>query len=147
MKSTKSAAKKTTAKQPASKLSTGAEHLARVRQICLALRDTMEKISHGEPTFFVHKRVFCMFANNHHNDGHIAVWIPTEPGQQAILLKESAEKYFYPPYVGKGGWIGIELPRISDDELGAHLSDAWRLIETKMIEAKQTKPKRKEKPG
>jgi hypothetical protein len=131
----KKAAKKT-------KLSEGEEHLALVRQICVALPETTEKISHGAPTFFVHKRVFCMFVNNHHGDGHIAVWLPTEPGQQAILLKESAEKYFYPPYVGKGGWIGIELARISDDELGAHLSDAWR-----MIEAKQKKPKRKEKSG
>jgi hypothetical protein len=131
----KKAAKKT-------RLSAGEEHLAFVRQICLALPDATEKISHSAPTFFVHKRVFCMFVNNHHNDGHIAVWIPAEPGQQAALLKESPEKYFYPPYVGKGGWIGIELPRISDDELGAHISDAWR-----MIEAKQKKPKRKEKLG
>jgi hypothetical protein len=142
MQPTKPAAKKTTAKQPARKLSTGAEHLARVRQICLALRDTTEKISHGEPTFFVHKRVFCMFADNHHDDGHVAVWLPAEPGIQATLLKESPEKYFYPPYVGKGGWIGIELARVSDDELGGHISDAWR-----MIEAKQKKPKRKDKSG
>jgi hypothetical protein len=120
----------------------GDKHLALVRQICLALPETTEKISHGAPTFFVHKRVFCMFVNNHHNDGHIAVWLPAEPSQQAALLKESPEKYFYPPYVGKGGWIGIELPQITDDELGRHISDAWR-----MIEAKRKKPKRKKEPG
>jgi hypothetical protein len=113
------------------------EHLARVRRICMALPETTEKPSHGEPTFFVRKRVYCMFANNHHNDGHIAVWVPTEPGLQATLLKTSPEKYFYPPYVGVSGWIGIELPRVSDDELGEHLTEAW-----KMMEAKQKKPKR-----
>jgi hypothetical protein len=29
------------------------QQLARVRQICLALAETSERLSHGEPTFFV----------------------------------------------------------------------------------------------
>lgn len=135
MKSTKSTAKKQRAEK--SKPDASQEHLTRVRRICMALPETVEKPSHGEPTFFVRKRVFCMFANNHHNDGHIAVWIPTEPGQQATLLKSFPDKYFYPPYVGGGGWIGIELARVDDEDLGAHLLEAWRLID-----AKQKKPKR-----
>lgn len=32
--------------------------LERVRRLCLALPDTSEKLSHGEPTFFVHKKVY-----------------------------------------------------------------------------------------
>ena len=130
MKSTKKKAKKQSAGKRA-KPPQGDKYLVRVRKLCLALPEATEKISHGEPTFFVHQRVFCMCAINHHNDGHIAVWIPAAPGVQAELLKEAPEKYFYPPYVGKGGWIGIELPQVSDDELGGHLSDAWRLIEAK----------------
>jgi hypothetical protein len=31
-------------------------------------------------------------------------------------------------YVGIKGWVGIELREISDDELGAHLTEAWKLI-------------------
>jgi hypothetical protein len=60
--------------------------LKRVRRICLALPGASENISHGEPTFFVKKRVFAMFSNNHHNDGHIAVWIPAPPGEQEALI-------------------------------------------------------------
>jgi hypothetical protein len=126
-------AKKQTQKKPRQ----DEEDLARVRRICMALPEAREKTSHGEPTFFVHKRVFCMFANNHHNDGHIAVWVPTEPGLQATLLKTASDKYFYPPYVGGGGWIGIELAQIDDEDLGLHILEAWRIIE-----AKQKKPKR-----
>jgi hypothetical protein len=110
------------------------EALSRIRRICLSLPQTSEKLSHGEPTFFMRKRVFCMFANNHHNDGHVAVWIPTEPGLQATLLRSEPKKYFYPPYVGVSGWIGIELNEVSDEELAAHVVDAW-----KMMEAKQKK--------
>jgi hypothetical protein len=116
----------------------GEEHIARVRRICMALPQTTEKISHGEPTFFVRKRVYCMFSNNHHNDGHIAAVVPTEPGLQATLLKTSPEKYYYPPYVGVSGWIGIELARISDEDLAVHLLEAWRIIDAKQ----KPKPKR-----
>lgn len=56
------------------------EQVQRVRRICLALPGATEKLSHGEPTFFVKKRVFAMLSNNHHDDGHVAVWIPAEPG-------------------------------------------------------------------
>ena len=75
--------------------------------------ETSEKLSQGEPTFFVRKKVFAMFANNHHNDGHIAVWIPA-PGLQTMLIAASPETYFKPQYVGVRGWGGIELDSIGD---------------------------------
>ncbi|HTC95568.1 MAG TPA: MmcQ/YjbR family DNA-binding protein [Terriglobales bacterium] len=106
----------------------GEEHLQRVQRICATLPETAEKISHGEPTFFTKKKVYAMFANNHHNDGHIAVWIAAPPGLQAMLVKTAPEKFFRPPYVGVKGWIGIELGAISDEELSLHLVEAWRLI-------------------
>jgi hypothetical protein len=87
-----------------------------------------EKLSHGEPTFFAAKKVFVMFANNHHNDGHIAVWLPAEPGMQAALIQSSRQVYFKPPYVGVKGWVGIELDRISDDDLAGHIREAWSLV-------------------
>ena len=106
----------------------GEEHLRRVRRICAALPGTTEKLSHGEPTFFVAKKVYAMFANNHHDDGHIAIWIPAPPGLQATLIKTEPKKFFMPPYVGVRGWVGIELEEVDDDELGLHISEAWRLI-------------------
>jgi hypothetical protein len=104
------------------------KHLQRVRRICTALPESTEKLSHGEPTFFVRKKVFCMFANNHHNDGHIAVWLPAPFGIQEMLIAASPEKYFKPPYVGVRGWVGVELTRVSDEELDFHLRQAWRQI-------------------
>jgi hypothetical protein len=69
-----------------------------------------------------------MCSINHHNDGHIAVTIPAAIGIQAMLIEASAEKFYKPPYVGGAGWVGIEIPSVSDDELTLHLSEAWRLI-------------------
>lgn len=66
-----------------------ARQLQRVRKICMALPDVTEKLSHGEPTFFVKKGVFAMFSNNHHGDGHVAVMLPAAPGLQEILIEEN----------------------------------------------------------
>ena len=131
----KSKPKKAEAKRktagPAPKLAAGEEHLARVRQLCFSLPETTEKTSHGAPTFFVSKRVYAMFTNNHHHDRHIAVWLAAEPGLQATLVRSEPEKYFRPPYVGVKGWIGVELTQVSDDELAAHICEAWRTISQK----------------
>jgi RimJ/RimL family protein N-acetyltransferase len=105
----------------------------RVRHVCLALPGAEERLSHGEPTFFVGKKVFAMFAGNHHNDGHIAVWLPVPPGEQVSLIEAAPEKYFRPPYVGVRGWVGIELPAIDEEELGFRLHTAWRLIAPKRL--------------
>ena len=104
------------------------KQLARVRRICTALPETTEKLSHGAPTFFVKKKVYVMFANNHHNDGHIAVWIPAPLGIQDVLIANDPDAYFKPPYVGVRGWVGVELDRVSDDVLTSHIREAWRLI-------------------
>ena len=108
-----------------------------MRRLCAAFPQTKEKLSHGEPTFFVGEKVYVMFANNHHNDGHVAVWIPVPAGLQATLLKTEPHKFFMPPYVGVRGWIGIELDAISDEELSAHISGAWRLIAPKNLHTHQ----------
>lgn len=107
------------------------DHLSRVRRICLAMPDVAEKLSHGEPTFFAGKRVFAMFSNNHHNDGHIAVWIPAPPGHQEMLIATSPETYFRPAYVGVKGWVGIDLDRIDDEDLMCHIREAWQMIAAK----------------
>jgi len=105
-----------------------ARQLQRVRKICLSLPDVTENLSHGEPTFFVKQRVFAMFSNNHHNDGHVAVLLPAPPGLQEALIEEAPDAYYRPPYVGGGGWIGVELDQVSQEALDGHIKEAWKLI-------------------
>jgi uncharacterized protein (DUF1697 family) len=113
----------------------GEKQVERVRRICLALPETREKISHGEPAFFVGKKVFAMCSINHHNDGHLAVTMPAAIGIQAMLIEQNPKKYYKPPYVGGAGWIGVELPKVSDKELALHLGEAWRLIAPAKLQA------------
>jgi hypothetical protein len=115
------------------KVKTTEDHTRRVRRICMGMPECEEKLSHGEPTWFVRKRVFVMFANNHHNDGHVAVWLPTLPGMQDSLIAASPEIFFRPPYVGSKGWIGIELDKVAEELLSAHILEAWRMVAPKSL--------------
>lgn len=113
--------------------------LERVRRCCATLPSVAEKLSHGTPTFFVEadKGVFAMFADNHHEDGHLALWVPVPEGLQPLLIEDAPSTYFKPPYVGSSGWVGIELDQIRDDALQIHLREAWRLVS-----GKRKKPRR-----
>jgi len=142
------ALKATATKQPAAKTNA---NLRRVRAICLALPDTTERFSHGEPTFFAGKRVFAMMSTNHHDDGRYAVVLPVEPGLQSIMLAQSPDQFYFPPYVGKAGWIGVHLSGIrnpiGDKELATLIQGAWRLVAPKRtIKAFDEKPSSKPTP-
>ena len=125
------AAKKTIGMaQPAPRLDDKGQ-LARVRRICNEIPGTVERISHGERTFFTPKRVFVMFANTHHNDGRLAVWIPAAPGVQEGLMEEALNTYFRPPYVGVRGWVGVELAKVDDEQIGELIRGAFRFVGAK----------------
>jgi hypothetical protein len=109
------------------------DHIERVRKIALAIPGASEKLSHGEPTFFIAKRAFVMVANNHHSDGHTAIWIPAAVGAQAEMIAEAPEIYFKPPYVGVKGWVGVELPKVTDDILAGLNCQAWQLTAPKAL--------------
>src|SRR5690606_25964522 len=51
------------------------EHpLHRLRELCMALPEVTERLSHGEPTWFVQgKKTFVTFADHHHDD-RLAFW-------------------------------------------------------------------------
>ena len=78
-----------------------------------------------------------MFSNHHHKDGHVSAMVPAPPGYQSALIASEPAKYYKPPYVGVRGWIGIELARVNDEELAAHVAEAWRMIAPKKLRARQ----------
>jgi hypothetical protein len=103
----------------------GGSPLQRLREICLALPEVTEKISHGEPTWFV-RRTFVTFADHHHDD-RLAFWCAAPPGVQEELVAAEPERFFRPPYVGGRGWLGVSLDGEVDwAEIGEIVTDAYR---------------------
>jgi hypothetical protein len=112
-------------------------NLERVRRACLAFPEATEKLAWGERTFRVRDRLFAMYANasNSHGKGRPAVWCHAPEGAQAALVQADPERFFVPPYLGKGGWIGIYLDRVTDDELALHACEAYCVVAPKQLQA------------
>jgi hypothetical protein len=103
-----------------------ASQLAKVRELCHALPDVTEKISHSFPTFFVKKKCFAYFLDNHHGDGRLALWLMAAPGAQSMLVDANPDHYFVPPYVGVNGWVGVRLDKDAAwPEIAAVLESAY----------------------
>ena len=106
------------------------ELVRRCRELCLALPETTERVSHGEPAWFVRdKKLFVMFSTNHHG-GPLAFWAAAPFGAQDALIASDPERYFRPPYVGHRGWLGVrlDLPREDWAEVETVIREAYRVI-------------------
>lgn len=106
---------------------------ARLRAICLALPEAIEKEAWGDPTFRVRERIFAM---EKRGDGRVSVWCKAPVGSQGILVGADPELFFVPPYVGHKGWVGMRLDRGPDwDEVAEIVRRSYRLIAPKRLAA------------
>ena len=103
--------------------------MKKLREICLALPETSERLSHGEPTWFIGaKKVFVTYADHHHDD-RVGFWCAAPADVQEQLVGEEPESFFRPPYVGHRGWLGVYLDVPVDwDEIADIVEQAYRTV-------------------
>jgi len=106
-----------------------ADPLESLRMLCLALPETTERVSHGEPTWFVRdKKTFVTYADHHHDD-RLGFWCAAHPGVQEARTGADPEHFFRPPYVGHRGWLGVFLDVPTDwDDVAEIVTDAYRMV-------------------
>jgi predicted DNA-binding protein (MmcQ/YjbR family) len=80
-----------------------------LRALCLALPEVTERMSHGEPTWFIGgKKTFAMYSDHHHDD-RVAFVCAAPDGAQELLVATQPQRFYRPPYVGHRGWLGVYL--------------------------------------
>ena len=102
--------------------------LDRVRAAALELPETAERLSHGQPTFFVAGKQFAQFRDNHHGDGKTVVCVRVSSiDEQAMLLEADPETYSRPAYLP--GWVSINLAgdRVDWDHVADRIAESWEL--------------------
>ena len=114
--------------------------IKRLRETCLAFPAVFEKEAWGECTFRVTGgKMFAMTDSNHHNSGHLAVWVMAPPTVQETLIRSMPERFFNPPYVGVKGWVGVRLDTSIDwDELAAILQDGYLISAPVKLASRKT---------
>ena len=103
--------------------------LDRIRASALELSETEERVSHGQPTFFVAGKQFAQFRDNHHGDGRTVVCVRTSGvDEQAMLIEAAPDTYSKPAYLGASGWVGVNLEGEIDWELvDSRVGRSWEL--------------------
>lgn len=102
--------------------------LQKIRAAALELPETEERVSHGQPTFFVAGKQFAQFRNNHHGDGRIVVCVRVSSiDEQAMLLEADPQTYSKPAYFPS--WVSINLAgdRVDWDHVGDRIAESWEL--------------------
>ena len=108
--------------------------LERLRAICLGLPEVTERLSHGEPSWFIGEKKLFVSCANHHHDNRLAFWCAAPAGTQMLLVESDPEQFFVPPYVGHRGWLGVRLDVPTDwDEIADLVTDAYRVVAPKRL--------------
>jgi hypothetical protein len=97
------------------------------RNLVSSLPEAEERETWGHPTFRVRDKMFATLSD----DGSSATVKATLP-EQAALVAAAPATFDVPAYVGRHGWVGIQLATVDPTELRELLVEAWR----------QTAPKR-----
>lgn len=102
--------------------------LDRVRAAAFELPETEERLSHGQPTFFVAGKQFAQFRDNHHGDGKTVVCVRVSSlDEQAMLLEADPATYSNAAYMPT--WLSINIggDQVDWDHVGDRIAESWEL--------------------
>jgi hypothetical protein len=102
--------------------------LDRVREAALELPETEERLSHGQPTFFVAGKQFAQYRDNHHGDEKTVVCVRVSSlDEQAMLLDADPQTYSKPAYLPS--WVSIKLAGADVDwtHVADRIATSWEL--------------------
>lgn len=91
--------------------------LVRIREICLGLAGSQEKISHGHPTFYTRKRSYAVY-------GIYSPSIAFKPEPSKALEFADDDRFFPTPYLAHQGWLSLRIDAKTDWELVRELLQA-----------------------
>ena len=101
--------------------------LAKMRRICLALPDTKETPTWGQPHFRVGEKIFAGVGLE---KGVISVGFKLEMDHADAMVRRPG--FSRAPYVGHKGWVSVDPEVATDwDELRALIHESYRLIAPK----------------
>ena len=95
----------------------------------LELPETEERLSHGQPTFFVAGKQFAQFRDNHHGDGKTVVCVRVSSlDEQAMLLEADPDTYSKPAYHADAGCRSTSPATTVDwDHVADRIAASWEL--------------------
>lgn len=106
-------------------------YLTDLREVCLALPETVEVEAWGRPTFRAGKKIFAVF--NGDDDHAYALTFKPEPDERPALLED--KRFYSPPYFGPGGWLSLDFDaeRVDWGEVAELVESSYRQVALKRM--------------
>ena len=98
------------------------------RRFALALPEAEERETWDRPTFRVRDKIFGMLS-----DDGCSASVKATRDEQTALLAEDPEVFSFPAYVGRHGWVGVDIALVAPEHLRELLTEAWRLTAPKRL--------------
>jgi predicted DNA-binding protein (MmcQ/YjbR family) len=103
--------------------------LNEMRRICLALPETAETMTWGQPHFRVRGKIFAGFGD-HAGIENIGFKLEREHADAVI----QDPRFYRAPYVGAHGWVSMRVEGVRDwNEVRALVLESYRLIAPKTL--------------
>ncbi|HUM11992.1 MAG TPA: MmcQ/YjbR family DNA-binding protein [Myxococcaceae bacterium] len=106
--------------------------LTEMRRICLALPETTETMTWGQPHFRVRGKIFAGFGDH---GGTFTIGFKLEREHADAAVQDP--RFTRAPYVGAHGWISMDVKGVRDwAEVRALVRESYRLIAPKQLWAR-----------
>lgn len=109
--------------------------LTKLTSICLTLPEATREVMGRHAGFYIRKKTFAYFLDNHHNDGIVGMACKVLPGDNKVLVASNPAKFYMPAYVGPKGWIALRLDagEIDWEEVQELVTHSYKLIAPKRL--------------
>jgi predicted DNA-binding protein (MmcQ/YjbR family) len=109
-----------------------ASALRKLREICLALPDTKETMTWGEPHFRVGNKIFAGYGVE---NGKPVIWFKLKRANADAVINDP--RFRRAPYGGQHGWVSMDATTVRDwDEVRSMVLESYGLIAPKRTLAK-----------
>jgi hypothetical protein len=98
--------------------------------MALRLPETEERETWGDITFRVRDKLFVITGQDFRTAS-----VKSSKEEQAALIGADPETFEVAAYVGRYGWVRVDLSRVDRTELNELVTEAWRLTAPKRLVA------------
>ena len=111
--------------------------LTKVTSFCLAMPEATRELMGRHAGFYIRKKTFAYFLDDHHGDGIVGVTCKVLPGDNKALVATDPARFYMPAYVASKGWVGLRLDvgEVDWDEVKELVTHSYLMIAPKRLAA------------
>ena len=111
--------------------------LTKLTSLCLAMPEATRELMGRHAGFYIRKKTFAYFLDDHHGDGIVGLTCKVLPGDNKALVASNPARFYMPAYVASKGWVGLRLDvgEIDWDEVKELITHSYLLVAPKRLAA------------